>query len=143
MPQVSVPRAILEAELATYLAAGRSAPADAHAVATHHRVLPLFNDFMGCWALDMDGQLVFCAWEAPDSVELVSEDAVDAVGANAALAIGSTHFPALAVIRPTRPADAVHCTNCDGTGRLAGWPDNIVCACGGLGWLPASARGAA
>jgi hypothetical protein len=143
MPQVSVPRAILEAELATYLAAGPSAPSEAHAVATRHRLLPLFNDFMGCWALDMDGQLVFCAWEEPETVALVSDRPVDAIGIHVALALGSTRYPALTAIRPARPADAVPCTTCDGSGRIPSVPENVVCACGGLGWLPPSARGAA
>jgi hypothetical protein len=61
MPQVNVARAVLERELAAYLAAGPSEPAAAHTIASRHGVLPIFNDFMGCWALDMDGHLVFCA----------------------------------------------------------------------------------
>jgi hypothetical protein len=103
MPQVSVPRAHLETELAGYLAAGPSEPPAAYTVAVQHRVLPLFNDFMGCWALNMAGQLVFCAWEEPEIVTPVSDRPVDAVGAHVALALGSTRFPELAAIRPTRP----------------------------------------
>ena len=141
MPQVSVSRDALEAELASYLASGSKEPPAAYTGAERHRVLPLVNDFMGCWALDMNGRLVFFAWEAPEQVEPVSEDPADAVGANAALAVGSVRFPALAAIRPVRPADAVRCTTCDGTGRLVDVPENVVCACGGLGWLPPSSRG--
>lgn len=143
MPRVNVSREILEAELATYLAAGLSEDPQAYAGAQRHRVLPLFNDFVGCWALDMGGRLVFFAWDAPEELKPVSEGPVDAIGARAALAFGSARFPALAMIRPVRPADAVPCTSCDGAGRLPGVPDNIVCACGGLGWLPPSSRGAA
>jgi len=143
MPQVTVPREVLEAELARYLASGSKEPPAAYAGAARHRVLPLVNDFMGCWALDMAGRLVFFAWDTPAEVEPVSDHPMDAVGANAALALGSARFPALAVIRPVRPADAVPCTTCDGTGRLTGVPDNVICACGGLGWLPPSSRGAA
>ena len=143
MPQVNVPRDVLEAELARYLMSGPKEPPAAYAGAEHHRVLPLFNDFMGCWALDMDGRLVFFAWEEPEELEPVSEHPVDAVGANAALALGSVRFPALAAIRPVRPTDAVPCATCDGTGRLVGLPENVVCSCGGLGWLPPSSRGAA
>ena len=137
MPQVGVPRAVLETELTRYLAEPFGPP-DAHTVAARHRVLPLVNDFMGCWALDMDGRLVFCAWEALESVVPVSDQPVDAIGANAVLALGSRRFPALAAIRPARPSDAIACATCDGSGRLAEWPENVVCACGGLGWLPAS-----
>jgi hypothetical protein len=143
MPQVNVPPADLEAELARYLAAGPSEPAAAYTAAAQHRVLPLFNDFMGCWALDMSGHLVFCTWEAPETVAPVSDRPVDAIGIHVALALGSTRYPALAAIRPAGPADAVPCTTCDGSGRIPRVPENVVCACGGLGWLPPSTRGAA
>jgi hypothetical protein len=59
MPHVNVPRELLEAELARYLATGSEDKLEARAGAERHRVLPLFNDFMGCWALDMTGRLVF------------------------------------------------------------------------------------
>jgi hypothetical protein len=143
MPQVNVSGELLEGELSRYLASGPTEPQAAYLGAARHRVLPLFNDFMGCWALDMAGRLVFFAWEEPDMLEPVTDSPVDAIGANAALALGSVRFPALAGIRPVRPADAVPCTSCDGAGRLTGVPDNVVCACGGLGWLPPSSRGAA
>ena len=143
MPKVNVSREVLETELARYLASGSAEHPDAHAGAKQHHVLPLFNDFVGCWALDMAGRLVFFPWEAPEELEPVSDRPVDAIGANAALALGSVRFPALATIRPVRPTDAVPCTSCDGTGRLAGVPENVVCSCGGLGWLPPSSRGAA
>jgi hypothetical protein len=100
MPQVNVPRAVLETELTRYLASDSKEPRAAHAGAARHRVLPLFTDFMGCWALDMAGRLVFFAWEVPEALEPVSDDPVDEVGANAALALGSVRFPALAAIRP-------------------------------------------
>ena len=141
MPHVNVPRELLEAELARYLAQGQEQSPEAYAGASRHRVLPLLSDFVGCWAVTMSGQLVFFAWEEPDRVAPVSDKPVDAVGANAALAFGSERFPALAGIRPRRPEDAVPCATCDGTGHVAGVPTNVVCACGGLGWLPhASSR---
>jgi hypothetical protein len=143
MPKVNVSREVLETELARYLASGGVEHPEAHAGAKRHRVLPLFNDFVGCWALNMAGQLMFFPWEALRELEAVSDDPVDAIGANVALAVGSVRFPALATIRPVRPADAVPCTSCDGTGQLTGVPENVVCACGGLGWLPRSSRGAA
>jgi hypothetical protein len=142
MPHVNLSRKVLEAELARYLATGSKKEPEAHAAAQRHRVLPLFNDFMGCWALDMGGQLVFVPWDAPEELHPVSDRPVDAAGAHVALGYGSVRFPALAMIRPVRPADAVPCTSCDGTGRLTGMPENVVCACGGLGWLPPSSRGA-
>ncbi len=143
MPHVNVSREVLQAELARYLATGSKEHPPTRAGAERHQVLPLFNDFVGCWALDMAGRLVFFPWDAPEELKPVSEHSVDAIGANAALALGSARFPALAMIRPVRPADAVPCTSCDGEGRLTGVPDNVVCTCGGLGWLPPLSHGAA
>lgn len=142
MPRVDVPTELLEAELERYLASSSDGPADARAGAARHRVLPLLNDFVGCWALDMTGLLVFFPWEAPEDLEPVSENPQEAIGTHAALALGSMRFPALSAIRPSRPADAIPCITCDGSGRIAGAPDHILCACGGLGWLPPSADGA-
>jgi hypothetical protein len=143
MPRVNVSREVLEAELKAYLARASADDPKEYAGVRRHRVLPLFTDFMGCWALDMDGQLVFFHWDAPEDLKPVSDHPVDAAGAHAALGYGSVRFSVLAMIRPVRPADAVACTSCDGTGRLPGVPENVVCACGGLGWLPPSSRGAA
>jgi hypothetical protein len=88
MPRVNVPRELLEAELARYLASDSIGPPEARAGAERHRVLPLVNDWVGCWALDMGGRLVFFPWEAPEELEAVSDAPVDAVAANAALAMG-------------------------------------------------------
>jgi hypothetical protein len=67
----------------------------------------------------------------------------EAIGIHVALAIGSNLYPELAVIRPVRPANAVPCTSCDGTGRRPEWPANVLCGCGGLGWRPAASSSAA
>jgi len=142
MPHVKVSREVLEAVLACYLATGSKDDPEARAGAQRHRVLPLFNDFVGCWALDMTGRLVFFPWMRLKSSRQLSADPVDATGAHAALAYGSVRFPALEMIRPVRRADALPCTSCDGTGRLSGVSDNLVCACGELAWLPPSSHGA-
>ncbi len=85
MPKVNVSREVLEAELERYLASGPTDPAEAHAGAKRHRVLPLFNDFVGCWALDMGGRLLFFPWDTPDELRPVSDNPVDSIGAHAAL----------------------------------------------------------
>lgn len=136
MPNVSVAATLIEAEIARYLATHPEEPDPARHVAAEYRILPLFSDFMGCWALATDGQIVFVAWDDPSRLEPVSESAVDRGGLHAALAFGSKRYPALAAIQPERTADAVPCTTCDGSGRKASWPSNVFCACGGLGWTP-------
>lgn len=52
-----------------------------------------------------------------------------------ALLMGTRRYPELLELLPTRPADAVECLRCTGTGRF--FP-NVYChLCGGLGWVPA------
>jgi hypothetical protein len=143
MTVVMVSSDVLDAELRRYLASSEASGSDEHRAAAEHGLLPLFSDFVGCWALSLAGELVFVPWDEPHRVEIVSGHSVNAVGTNAALAQGSMRYPALASIRPVRPADAVPCTACDGSGRLPNAPENLLCACAGLGWLPASAPGTA
>jgi len=142
MHKVSAPRAVMEAELARYLAAPTDDPPAARTGAERDRVIPLFNDFEGCWALAMSGQLVFFGWEGPSDLQAVSDNPVDLLGSHVALAVGSRRYPALKGIRPERKAESIPCTSCDGSGRIAGAPENLICACGGLGWMPGSAPGA-
>ena len=142
MPTVSVPPRLIAAELARYLAEPHDDPPAAYLGAARHKVLPLLNDFMGCWALSTSGQLMFFAWDAPDQLDTVSDRPVDVIGTHVALAIGSRRYPPIAHICPERPSDAIPCSTCDGSGRISGAPDNLICACGGLGWMPATTLGA-
>ena len=131
MPRVPVPRETLEKLLTEHLESASRSDA-----AARHHVLPLMDDFMGCWALTMSGELAFVPHEDPDVLDLVRDHPTEAIGTHVALAQGSRRYPALVSIRPRRPSDAIPCTNCDGSGHIRGTPDNIICMCGGLGWLP-------
>ena len=138
MPKVSIPREMLENLVTEHLqSTSRSA------VAARHHVLPLMDDFMGCWALTMAGELAFVPHEEPGRLELVRDHPVEAIGIHVALAQGSRRYPELVSIGPQRPPDAIPCTTCDGSGRIPGIPENILCSCGGLGWLPPHVQGAA
>jgi hypothetical protein len=72
--------------------------------------------------------------EAPEEDHLVS----DLRTINLALHHGRQRYPWLAALLPPRPADALTCSNCGGTGTLA-LP--ATCSCGGAGWVPASDTG--
>lgn len=143
MPSVAVAPELIGAEIAKYLARPPMAPAGSAEGAARHHVLPLFEDFMGCWALTARGQVAYFAWDAPEKLALVSGDPVERAGTHVALAMGSLRYPALASICPERTADAVTCTSCDGSGRIPDAPEGVICACAGLGWLPPSWTGAA
>ena len=60
---------------------------------------------------------------------------------NVALYQGSLTYPELKSLIPARPADAKDCPYCAAKGfdPSSLGKQNIVCYCGGLGWVPASA----
>jgi hypothetical protein len=103
--------------------------------------LPLCSDMGGCTALRPDGEIVSFAWDAPHGLKI--ED--DLRMRNAALYQGSSKYPELAVLVPARPPTARDCPHCGGSGApllaLPAGAENIVCFCGGLGWIPLEAKG--
>src|SRR5207245_720042 len=107
-----------------------------------HEVLPLWTDMGGCIALQPSGQLVFFAWDDPEKVQPVgAAGAHDRRMVHAARAVGSRRFPSIAGLAPVRDSGARVCPSCGGSGKLVSVPDNIVCECGGLGWVPSSKPG--
>jgi|SRR5205809_4631610 len=102
-----------------------------------HHVLPLWTDWVGCIALQPTGYLVFIAWDDPEKIEaLGAAGDQDRRMAHTARAQGSKRFPAISGLAPVRDDSARVCPSCGGSGKLASVPDNIVCECGGLGWVP-------
>jgi hypothetical protein len=103
--------------------------------------LPLCLDLGGCTALRSDGEIISFAWDAPYGLKV--ED--DLRLRNAALYQGSRKYPELAVLVPARPPTARDCPHCGGSGAsplaLQVGAENMVCFCGGLGWLPLEAQG--
>jgi hypothetical protein len=98
--------------------------------------LPLVLDMGGSYAIRASGDLVEFAWDGPgDAMPLGDPRLI-----NAALYQGSLKHPQLACLVPSRPVSARDCVPCDGTGRpsVATQPglENVICYCGGVGWLP-------
>ena len=104
-------------------------------------VLPLTWDMGGCAALRPTGEIVTWIWdeESKASVE------AGPLERNRALLQGAAKYPSLRPFLPVRPADAETCRDCSGTGKLSGLPESfpgqLVCFCGGAGWLPAGVVG--
>ena len=98
--------------------------------------LPLVLDMGGSYAIRASGELVEFDWDGPSGSKSLDDPRV----VNLALFQGSLKFPELVVLVPTRPATATPCEHCGGGGQLALTKEpgleNIVCYCGGLGWLP-------
>jgi len=97
-------------------------------------VLPLMNDWGGCYAINRAGEIVSFSWD--DHRNVTVED--DARIKNIALAQGSIVYPELKSLIPERPPEAKTCETCNGTGipphgdKVPG----LVCYCGGLGCVP-------
>jgi hypothetical protein len=100
-------------------------------------------DMGGCVALRPDGNVVSFLWDEPHGLKVQN----DVLWRNRALYQGSRKYPELTVLVPARPPEAEDCPQCGGSGtpRLAleAGIENLVCSCGGLGWVlpPALAGG--
>jgi hypothetical protein len=105
-------------------------------VASRVGVLPLMLDFGGFCGIKADGTFVEVAWDSPDEPREVTSPRIR----DTALKIGSERYPFLAELLPVRPPNARRCPQCGGSGihplALAADGANIVCWCGGLGWIP-------
>jgi hypothetical protein len=99
-----------------------------------HRALPVYLGWTETIALRSDGTLL--RWSTEDDSPGARE-LDDASWMTAALVQASRRYPELSRLFPARPADAVTCGQCNGTGSLdlSAEHADILCACGGAGWL--------
>ena len=96
------------------------------------RVLPAHVDLVGFAGIRHD----LTVWSVSDGDGNPMTPVTDETTRNAVLYDVSQRYPALATLCPRRPADAVTCPICSGTGI---WTEGaMACECGGLGWPPAS-----
>jgi len=103
--------------------------------AISRRLLPVYSDWECWYALDELGEPVFAGEEGGKSLQPLTNRRHRFV----VLALAAARYPALASLRPVRQPDDPTCQTCGGTGRPTLPPDvdNIICECGGLGWIPA------
>jgi len=100
--------------------------------------LPLYADWVGGVALRSDGELVGFLWDEPQSIKVEADPHLRFL----AVVEGSKDYAELSCLAPIRSADDRDCPLCDGTGRVPGLEEagielkNILCYCGGAGWLP-------
>ena len=109
---------------------------DLRTIAQELKVLPLMLDWGGCFALQANGEIVSFLWDDERNVRQEK----DARIRNLALFQGSKKYPELIALIPARSPEARTCPVCDGTGvapiAVELKLDNLVCGCGGLGWIP-------
>lgn len=125
----------VEDRIRAFLSSEAHDPLDLRVVVAKFGVLPLIMDMGGCFALRANGEVVSFAWDEPHQLAVVSDERLR----NVALCQGSLKYPELAAAVPRRTPDSIDCPSCGGTGTLpiAGKNvANVVCFCGGLGWVP-------
>jgi hypothetical protein len=108
---------------------------DMRDLAAEFEILPMLYDFGYCLAIKLDGEIVAMPWEPPRELEVISDPRTIRI----ILAQGARKHPPLQCLVPQRPAEAVDCAKCKGTGRCVPETpkiyDQFTCVCGGLGWL--------
>jgi hypothetical protein len=106
-----------------------------------HQALPLYVGWTETIGLRADGEMI--RWSTESEWPGVRE-LDDRTWVNMALVQGATRYPELQGLIPKMPPDARICENCDGTGRIKGISadfKNLVCSCGGIGWMDAEGAG--
>ncbi len=105
---------------------------DTAAFAEAHDVLVFAADLGGLAGARADGELVELGWDDKHPKPIVSRRWRDLV-----LLSGRRFYQELEPLLPKRRASDLECASCRGTGKaLGGELENVVCYCGGLGWIP-------
>jgi hypothetical protein len=94
-------------------------------------LLPVYMDMSGTLALDADGEVYLLGHDevGPPERESRTEWRLMALAA----AVGE--YPDLQHVKPVRPASAVDCASCHGSGRFTIAGLSGYCgACAGMGW---------
>ncbi len=104
-----------------------------------HQALPLYLGWTETIGIRADGTLVRWATEGnwSDGTEFAEDTWV-----NLAIVQGALRYPELHGLIPERPSDATTCDQCQGSGKLQLPPEyaNVICNCGGIGWIPTRPR---
>ena len=135
-------RELVERKIAEFIADSSAIYARYREAVARANALPLMFDWLAFMALRPDGHVVLVPCDdEPGPIEVVLEERVRNIG----LFRGTELHPELQFLAPPKPADAIECPHCRGAGKLA-FPhgherqfENVICFCGGTGWLPRSA----
>ena len=111
-------------------------PTEVARIAERAGAIPLVLDAGGFYALRPDGTVVEISWDTPESAVAIHSARLRDI----ALKGGSERYPALLKLLPQRPSDSMPCPQCGGSGThpmaVAAGIENLVCWCGGFGWIP-------
>src|SRR6266850_2973417 len=96
-----------------------------------HGFLPLYVGWVAVLGLRPDGS--FVRWDHENDRATV-KPLSDAYWQRMAICQGTRKYPELRALLPERPATALTCPTCGGSGQMSGAPP-VVCQCGGTGWI--------
>ncbi len=134
MAHVTVESEQVERALAAYLAQAEPAHhADLRRWASFHHALPIIADMGGCVALRPDGTFIAFTWDR----ETELDPDLSPYNVHIARGVASRKFPTIVGLSPLRSGNSVTCPRCGGTGTPEPSHLNVICYCGGLGWVPA------
>lgn len=102
-------------------------------------LLMAFN--FDCYALKPSGKIIVFELDNSNSFEVVTNPRI----INTVLFQGIKKYPELKALMPIRSAKDIDCSSCSGTGieplaKKLNLTENIICWCGGLGWIPKDAN---
>lgn len=125
----------IEARLKDYVADPGNDALNLRRLAAEFEALPLCIDWESCWAIQPDGRVVVFSHDS-ENPQMREEE--DPRLVNVALSQGSITYPEIRSLVPSRPAEARDCPYCaeKGIEPKSLEEHNIVCYCGGLGWVP-------
>ena len=103
-----------------------------------HQILPLFLNWLETVGIQQDGSVRKFSADGEqfeyEGLRIIEEPSLFICS----LVQGAKYYPPLNAIIPQRPKSSTTCNSCGGTGSIEFHP-NVICSCGGLGWLPAVA----
>jgi hypothetical protein len=98
-----------------------------------HLLLPMYIDWTCFYGIRPNGEIVVISHEDEEGEPFVERDPRII---NLVLFQGAKKYSDLTRLVPERPQNAIECQYCEGEGEIEYQGVEIVCYCGGLGWIP-------
>jgi len=124
-------RQAIEKHIAEFLTANDSNLQWIKAVVNEHNFLPLYIGWVSTFGIRPDGSFIRMDEDGPSKN---IQPLQDSFWQRMAICQGVKKYPELESLLPVKPAEAVTCGACGGSGQLGSDP-KYVCECGGTGWV--------
>ncbi len=124
---------LIELKIKEFISSSSSEPEYLKYYAAKHSVLPMYIDWSCFYGIRPNGEIVVVSHEDEEGEPIVEDDPRII---NLVLFQGAKKYSDLIGLVPERPQDAIECPHCEGKGEIKYEGVEIVCYCGGLGWIP-------